>query len=240
MTQLKKEDIGEVGIFVGDAFVFSDIILRHASVEFSHLGFIRISTIEALFDVPVEQARRCRIIVVDEGQSDELIALVDAVFERFGKTRVALAYRKPTVAHDFLLKSGENPMLARVGMLPMRLEIDHWMSMLRLLICGERYIPYELFDAVRPPEKVAETIGAQSSLKAVTNLPALTEREKQVLASVSKGKQNKIIAAELDLSEHTVKLHIHNVISKLGVNNRTEAAVLYLADRPRVNGRADG
>ncbi|SEO15860.1 regulatory protein, luxR family [Pseudorhodobacter antarcticus] len=239
MTQINKERGGEIGIFVGDAFAFSDNILRHTSIEFSYLNFIRISTIEALFDVPVEQVERCRIIVVDEGQSEQLIGQVEAVFDRFGTARIALAYRKPTVAHNFLRKVGENPMLARVGILPMRLEIDHWVSLLRLLICGERYIPYELFDGPQRAEASAETIEALPNAKHATNLPALTGREKQVLLSVSKGKQNKIIAAELDLSEHTVKLHIHNVISKLGVNNRTEAAVLYLADTSKTNGRAD-
>ena len=42
-------------------------------------------------------------------------------------------------------------------------------------------------------------------------------------------KANKFIAHHLDLSESTVKLHIHHIISKLGVSNRTEAAIAYLA-----------
>jgi hypothetical protein len=65
MTQFNKDCGGEIGIFVGNAFAFSDNILRHTSVEFSYLKFIRIATIEALFDVSVEEAKRCRIIVVD-------------------------------------------------------------------------------------------------------------------------------------------------------------------------------
>jgi DNA-binding NarL/FixJ family response regulator len=52
----------------------------------------------------------------------------------------------------------------------------------------------------------------------------LTERELQVLESAAAGKQNKIIADDLKLSQHTVKLHMHHIIAKLGVNNRTEAA----------------
>ena len=56
----------------------------------------------------------------------------------------------------------------------------------------------------------------------------LTTREAQVLSCVAEGKQNKLIANRLGLSEHTVKLHIHHVIAKLGVNNRTEAAVWFL------------
>lgn len=56
----------------------------------------------------------------------------------------------------------------------------------------------------------------------------MTERELQVLESAAQGKQNKIIAEELNLSQHTVKLHMHHVIAKLGVHNRTEAAIWYL------------
>lgn len=55
----------------------------------------------------------------------------------------------------------------------------------------------------------------------------LTVRELEVLAMVARGHQNKIIAADLGLSEHTVKIHIHNIIRKLGVHNRTEAAAIY-------------
>jgi DNA-binding NarL/FixJ family response regulator len=56
----------------------------------------------------------------------------------------------------------------------------------------------------------------------------LTGRELEVLGMVARGHQNKIIAADLGLSEHTVKIHIHNIIRKLGVHNRTEAAATYL------------
>jgi DNA-binding NarL/FixJ family response regulator len=56
----------------------------------------------------------------------------------------------------------------------------------------------------------------------------LTSRELEVLGMVARGCQNKIIAADLGLSEHTVKIHLHNIISKLAVHNRTEAAAMYL------------
>ncbi len=55
----------------------------------------------------------------------------------------------------------------------------------------------------------------------------LTERELEVLARVARGQQNKVVAADLNLSEHTVKRHLHNIIRKLGVRNRTEAAARY-------------
>lgn len=53
----------------------------------------------------------------------------------------------------------------------------------------------------------------------------LTVREREVLARVARGLTNRQIAAELFMSVHTVKLHIANILRKLGLPNRTEAAV---------------
>ncbi len=57
----------------------------------------------------------------------------------------------------------------------------------------------------------------------------LTPRELQILPLIAQGLQNKVIAGTLDLSEHTVKLHTHNIFAKLGVSNRTAAAKWYLS-----------
>jgi DNA-binding NarL/FixJ family response regulator len=44
---------------------------------------------------------------------------------------------------------------------------------------------------------------------------------------MSDGLQNKIIAVKMELSEHTVKVHVHNIIRKLKVHNRTQAAAVF-------------
>ena len=232
MTHTDTQDHKELGIFVGNTLAFSDSILRHTSAEFTCLTFIRIATIDDLLKITAEQAKRCSIIIIEEDQVDGLIADVSPLYARFKKARFALAYRRKAIAQSFLRHATNDPSLARIGILPMRLEIDHWLSVLRLLMGGERYIPYELFDREQNAEPQPEVVEKPVPTKPRKKLPQLTDREIQVLTSVSEGKQNKIIAAELDLSEHTVKLHIHNVINKLGVNNRTEAAVRFLADDP--------
>jgi len=58
-----------------------------------------------------------------------------------------------------------------------------------------------------------------------SGIDALTEREKKVLELVALGKTNPEIGAELYLSENTIKKHIHNILTKLQLKNRVEAAV---------------
>ena len=53
----------------------------------------------------------------------------------------------------------------------------------------------------------------------------LTGRELEVLEEIVKGRSNKEIAAALKISEATVKSHINNILSKLGVTDRTQAAL---------------
>ena len=54
----------------------------------------------------------------------------------------------------------------------------------------------------------------------------LTPREYEVLTLLARGLSNKLIAAELNISEHTVKFHVAALMSKLGAQSRTEAVVL--------------
>jgi DNA-binding NarL/FixJ family response regulator len=62
---------------------------------------------------------------------------------------------------------------------------------------------------------------------------ALTERETDVLRLLAQGKANKEIALELVIGEKTVKTHVSNILMKLGVQSRTQAA-LYAAQRGMV------
>ncbi len=56
----------------------------------------------------------------------------------------------------------------------------------------------------------------------------LSGREQQVLELVAKGKSNKEIATDLEITEATVKGHLTNILSKLGVSDRTQAVIAAL------------
>jgi DNA-binding NarL/FixJ family response regulator len=57
---------------------------------------------------------------------------------------------------------------------------------------------------------------------------ALSERETEVLRQLAQGRVNKEIATELQIAERTVKSHVSNILGKLGLQSRTQAA-LYAA-----------
>jgi two-component system nitrate/nitrite response regulator NarL len=56
-------------------------------------------------------------------------------------------------------------------------------------------------------------------------LEILTYREREILMEISKGLSNKKISEKLYITEHTVKKHINHIFEKLGIRDRTEAAL---------------
>ena len=85
-------------------------------------------------------------------------------------------------------------------------------------------------DAIRLAALSAET-GCRVCAADVSDLEALTAREREVLAHVAEGRSNAAIAQRLQLSEHTVKRHVANILLKLDLPTRAAAAALIGRDR---------
>lgn len=109
------------------------------------------------------------------------------------------------------------------GYLIKNVEPEQLIKAIHLLAKGEAVIPHSMASKLlkefsnisnRPPEPKAES-----------RLKSLTERETGVLQLLAKGGSNKDIANELCISEHTVKIHLKNILKKLHMNNRIQAAV---------------
>ena len=87
----------------------------------------------------------------------------------------------------------------------------------------------ECLDAVRAgrnwidPE-LRERI-AELTANAPPERPALAPRERELIKCVRQGLRNREIAAQLGVTEGTIKVYLHNVFDKLGVKNRTELAI---------------
>jgi len=88
---------------------------------------------------------------------------------------------------------------------------------IRTVAAGDGYVA---------PTLSARLISARSEMPSKSALIAnLTPREMEVLELVAVGMSNKHVAIELDLQEKTVKHHMTQILTKLGVTNRTEAAM---------------
>jgi DNA-binding NarL/FixJ family response regulator len=85
------------------------------------------------------------------------------------------------------------------------------LAAIRLVKAGGTFVPVDLLLSTRPDR----TPSRQNRL---------TSRQLAVLGHLQQGKANKIIAYELGMSESTVKVHVRNIMRKMGATNRTQAA----------------
>lgn len=98
-------------------------------------------------------------------------------------------------------------------------------KVLELILSGEPYYPLRLPEI--PGECAPKPIRVSSQEKPCAGAPfrKLTGRERETLQLVLKGFSNKEIARELEIAEVTVAFHLRHLFRKLGVSNRTQAAL---------------
>jgi len=102
-------------------------------------------------------------------------------------------------------------------------------GILRGVWAGEVYVTPALATSLllemSGPDRAARA-GGEKAAEGLHGLDELTEREHQILELVAGGLSNKEIGAQLHLTEKTVKHHMTNILQKLQVRNRVEAALL--------------
>jgi DNA-binding NarL/FixJ family response regulator len=98
--------------------------------------------------------------------------------------------------------------------------LDQGLAMKLLRSIGEEAVVQE---NVRP--QTQSTTSVEPAASAASMLNPLTPRETEVLSHIASGKTNRQIAQQLHLSLSTVKRHLERILSKLGVSDRTQAAV---------------
>jgi two-component system, NarL family, nitrate/nitrite response regulator NarL len=110
---------------------------------------------------------------------------------------------------------------------------DVLVSSLELVMLGEAVLPSSLVlsmmdDVFRYREsRLADSVANTKSLN--LQIRRLSDREAEILRCLKEGSPNKVIARKLHLAEATVKVHVKAILRKIGVGNRTQAA-LWAAD----------
>jgi len=112
---------------------------------------------------------------------------------------------------------------------------DLIVNTIRAVSSGGMIIEPELFNEAL--NRVSSSAGKQSSVNVESTrvLEKLTQRERSVLYLITNGQTNKQIGQALSINEDTVKKHVKSILGKMGVSDRTQAAVkavrLGFADR---------
>jgi len=168
----------------------------------------------------VKQARQLRpdIVLLDlhmPGVSGR--EAVRALSEELPGTRV-LMLTVSEDAEDLLdtLRAGA------AGYLLKNIDTDYFMDAIRRAADGESVVsPQMTSKLVRGLQAGGnEAVARQSADKG-----KISPREREVLVLLARGASNKELARELDLAESTVKIHVQNILRKLNLNSRVQAAV---------------
>jgi DNA-binding NarL/FixJ family response regulator len=133
------------------------------------------------------------------------IAAISSIREQFPQARIiVLTTSAGDVQAVRAFKAGA------VGYLLKNLLRRELVETIRLVHNGQKRIPPEV------AQQIAEHAADDS----------ITSRELDVLRGVANGNSNKIIADDLNISEHTVKNHVKNILSKLNASDRTHAVMI--------------
>jgi DNA-binding NarL/FixJ family response regulator len=133
------------------------------------------------------------------------IEAIKAIRQEFPRARIVVL---TTAAGD--IQALHAFQAGAVGYLLKNLLRTELIDTIRMIHAGQRRIPAEI--AQQLAEHAADD--------------ALTPRELDVLRGIVKGQSNKVIAANLNIVEHTVKNHIKSILAKLDAHDRTGAAII--------------
>lgn len=224
-------------VFAGHSLAFSDTLLQLVSEEYPDFDVVRVETLDQIAVMSAARRNLVQILIVDEGAARVLPIQGTSIEALLPGARIVLGYKAVGDARQILGDCMERRVELRC--LPMNAPIDAWLATLKLILLGQVFVPEELLDIERRAvtteavfsDDLASPIANGVQEEPVSDNPSfrkLTKREKEILSLLSCGERNKAIARRLGLSEHTVKLHVHHIFGKIGVQNRTSATHWYL------------
>ena len=180
-----------------------------------------------------------RVLIVDDhvmvrrGMRDFLdlhhdLEVVGEASDGNGALAAATALRPDVVVMD-LLMPGLDGITAAIeagasGFLLKDAEADDLATAIRAAHAGEVYLDPAVAGIVTRRIR-ADAGHADPERAGEAAVARLTRRERDVLACVARGLSNRAIAAELGMAERTARTHVSNILAKLGLTSRTQAAL---------------
>jgi len=182
--------------------------------------------------------------LAEGGQKFDLLLLGAATAELVDLQQIERLHQALPETPIVVVAENDNSHRARLilnagtrGFLPASLSLKVLLGALDLVLAGGDYVPSSLMMDTGSP-RAASTPSPKRQNEPWSEL---TRRQRDVLALIAQGKSNKLIADALTMSESTVKAHVKQIIKRLHVANRTQAALLATGSlTPQAAARIDG
>lgn len=171
-------------------------------------------------DLGGEDSRQI-ILCIDEGGGDSPEA-IRILKKRYTRSRVVImraCAEMPAVMAAFA--AGVD------GYILKDISCEGLVGYLRLIEAGEKVCPTSVLSLLE--SHIIPANAPDISVSRATNDDRLSDREKEILHRLAIGDPNKVIASNFGIAEATVKVHVKTILRKLGVANRTQAAIWAIA-----------
>lgn len=189
--------------------ISKSFIIREALALFFSNGFkdYKVRCVKDLNEVKHNDLLNINFVFVDTEQSKDSISDIKEVF---GDSKIMVFNKDKN--KEIFIECFKNGISSYIVDIP---EKDELMHILNTVIKGKKYYDIDLLE---------EMINEKTNNNFEDSI-MLTDRENQVLDKVSIGLTNKEIAKDLYVSEHTIKKHVTNILSKLDMRNRRDLII---------------
>jgi len=199
------------------------VLERHADVDIVAVAEDAAAALARVSDC------KARVVLVDAGLGGyDSHDLVEDIAQAMPEARVVVMHVLPEREEIFeFVKRGASGFLAR------ETSTDEFVRTIRAVAAGADVLPDALTDTL------FSDVGRQAVTRSAPTEdadPTLTPREQEVIRLIAEGLSNKVIAARLGISTHTVKSHVRNILEKLALHSRLQvAAYVHRADGSEEN-----
>jgi len=210
-----------------NVLIISQQVLFRQGVE------LILSSIEGIEVIGVADFSNGIALAVDELPPDVAILDIDAHSDAGLTLSQTLKQRLPNIGIIIVTSTATDAQLFQAlkaqaaAFLHKEITPEQLVDTIRLVARGGYPINQSLITRPRVADQVLQQFQGMS-LQSEVFISPLTQRETQILEYVAQGYLNKQIAAELDISEQTIKNHVTSILRKLNANARTEAVVFAL------------
>jgi DNA-binding NarL/FixJ family response regulator len=194
------------------------LVLEGLKGILSAAGFRVVAAASHVNDLNFDPALQDQPILLIVNAGEDLrgaIREIEVFKERHETGRVVLLAEPGQFAEiPAVFRAGAN------GYLYMGPSLEPFIKALELVMLGETVLPKAILPLILEQKDEPRSAKTPESFA-----PQLSRRERLILRHLAEGLANKVIASEIGIAQATVKVHVKSILTKIGVVNRTQAAI---------------